>query len=177
MALKISKAPRTFVPLWKGNRDLPVDEQISAVYRTLSIEDVFTVQQKTSTNLMAGFKLDREDPQSISDYWRLVRWVVEGFVDGWKNIVVDSIELTKSVDVIAALGTGHMELLGEVFGQVMQDSSGTETESKNSVSESVLTSEGSDGPASDVLPMDSEKSVTAEESILTPSMPSLAVTT
>jgi len=160
MALKISRKPRIYVPTWNSNRDLPLDEQISAEYRTLSIEDVFTVQQKTDLNLMSGFNLSRDDPDSIRDYWKLVRWVLEHYVDAWKGIFADGIELIKSVDVIAALGTGQMDLLGEVFTEILRDSSGTETDVKNLQSESGQTSAGSDGPVLAVLPTDFNSSGT-----------------
>jgi len=145
MALKISKKPRTYIPEWNGNRDLPEADQISFQYRTLSIEDVFTVQNKTSINLMGGFKLDQEDSQSVNNYWTMVRWVLEHYVDSVKGIIVDDAELTNPVDVIAVLGTGQMDLLGEVFTQILQESSGKEVEAKNSQSESAPASEDSDG--------------------------------
>ena len=164
MALKISRQDREFTPKWRDNRDLPVNEQISVKFKTLRIADMFEVQRDTNVNLMGGFEIDQDDPDSITRYWGLVQEVLKKYVFHWKGVIVDDVEITDSEGVLSSLATGHMELLGEIFSNILSSSSGTEEEEKNSEPESEQPVADSGGHVKDVSVAVLEKSAIVAES-------------
>ena len=163
MALKFSRKERTYIPKWADNDKEPENDQISVDFKPLTVEDMFIVQKETKANLFGGMDIDREDPESFEMYWNVVKTIIGKYTSNWKNIIIDDQEVSDPTQVIEALGTGEMELLNEVFNHIIEDSSGTVDEEKNSESESGHTSLDSDLAVENALPPTfKEKEIVAE---------------
>lgn len=174
MSLKISSLEQEYVPEWRGNRDLPEAEQIKVTFSPLRISDMFEVQKETNVNLMGGFEIDQDDPDSITRYWGLVKTVLSKYIARWHGVIIDDAEITDSSAVMNALSTGHMDLLGELFSEILRMSSGTVEEEKNLESESEPATTDFDGTVEPVSETTSEPSEIAED--ISPSVESSQMT-
>ena len=174
MSLKISSLEQEYVPEWRGNRDLPEAEQIKVTFSPLRISDMFEVQKETNVNLMGGFEIDQDDPDSITRYWGLVKTVLSKYISRWQGVIIDNVEIIDSPAVMDALSTGHMDLLGELFSEVLRMSSGTVDEEKNSESESEPSTTDSDGTVEPVSEITSKSLEIAED--ISPSVESSQMT-
>jgi hypothetical protein len=135
LALKFSRKERTYIPKWADNDKCDEVDQISLKFTPLTVEDMFAVQKATTANLFGGMELDSKDPESFAQYWSVLRQIIVKFTADWKNIIVDNVEVSDSNSVMDTLGTGEMELLNEVFNHIIEQSSGTKAEEKNSEAE------------------------------------------
>jgi len=135
---------KKYVPEWGGNREVAPSEQIALTYAPLSVEDLFAVQRDTKINVMAGLQFDVEDLDAVDQHWGLIKHVLEKYTKDYENITVDGEPITDAVKLFDVLGPSHMELLAEIFGAVLNASTGSEEDVKNSPSDS-----GQENPASD----------------------------
>ena len=143
MALKFSRFDQIFVPKWKGNRELPEMEQIQVSYRTMTVEDVFSVQRETKVNLLGGMDLNLSQVGAWDKYWELIKFVIEKYTSTWQNIEVDGRALTESKEITSDIKAIGLNLLAEVFQQVVSASMGTEEDEKNLSAEPVPVNSGS----------------------------------
>lgn len=132
MALRISRAYQTFVPVWEGNDKLEAAEQISLSYRRLTIEDMFTVQHATGFNLISGMNVDTDDQASLEKYWKMIKHILTVYTKDWKNVIVDGVSASTAESVIEVCQSSSMPFLSEIFNHVISDSMGTGTQQKNS---------------------------------------------
>jgi hypothetical protein len=128
MALKLQRQNR-YVPSFDGNRESPEGEQISVAYRSMSVQDVMTVQEATGVNILMGSQKDGED--SFTTNWSVIRAVLESYCSDWKNISIDDQPLTDSKAVLDALSMRYLGLFAEIFQFILVASVGTEDDAKN----------------------------------------------
>ncbi len=131
MAVRISK-DRVYIPTWKNNHQLPIDEQIRVKYHSVTVDDMFEIQRQTKVNLFAPKATVVEDPDSMEKHWELMKFVLGKYTTSWHGVEEDGITLTDPKDVLAAMGVDCLDLLSEVYGQVIASSSVTPTDAKNS---------------------------------------------
>lgn len=156
LALSIQRTGRVFVPEWEGNRECEPGEQIRCKYKTLSMDDMLEAQRTADVNLFKGLDVNMADRESIERQWGLIKHVVGKYTSDWEGVTVDGVPVTDGGPVTEALQANHLELLSEVFGKVLTDSTGQEDEAKNSESESEVASADSDSPAEPVSSPDAE---------------------
>ncbi len=135
MAIKLNRKSQ-FVPKWKGNNNLPKEEQIGLSYSTLTVEDMFEVQRHTNVNLFAGVPVDTADIESFQKFWGLCRYLVSKYTSAWVNVEVDGEVLLTGEAVTEKLGPAHLELLMEVANEIISRSMGTAEQVKNYESQS-----------------------------------------
>ena len=136
MALSLSSHKRKFVPEWGDNKTLPSQEQITLQYSPLSVEDLFEVQRDTKINVMAGMQFEVEDVEAVDSHWQLIKHVLVKYTSDYTGITLDGDAVTGPEPLFQILSPVHMELLAEIFGAVLNASTGSEEDVKNSGADS-----------------------------------------
>lgn len=160
MALRLSLTEQVFIPEWESNRSKPVAEQIRVRYKRLSVEAFFVVQQTLQVNLMTGDGAAPEDLGAMHKRWEVMKHVLQEHVVVWENITLDDGPVTTE-RLFAVLHPTQMGLLSEVYGAILNASTGDEVEAGNSNAPSEPASEGSASPAATAGATDASANATA----------------
>ena len=135
MALKITRSWQRYVPEHDGNRALSPEEQVSCEYRTMTIGDVFKIQDESGVDL-AQLQEGGASVTAFKVHWSLIEYVVSKYTQAWAGVTIDGEPIAAGKDIAAAVGMPGMPMLAEVVGVVVSQSMGTVDEEKNSVGQS-----------------------------------------
>ena len=154
MALKIVRAWRRFTPEANGNNALPQDEQVSCEYRTMTVGDVFRVQEDTGVD-MTQMQSGGTSLVSLKVNWDLMEYVLSKYTRDWKGIEVDGVAVGDAKHIVESVGMAQMSMFAEVVGVIVSESMGVGDEAKNSAGQLGPESSDSATTADPALPSSS----------------------
>lgn len=160
MSVRFSRREMTFVPMWRGNNDLPEDQQIKVVHRALTAGDIFKLQRETKTNVLAGTP-DLANAEEVEKYWNVLRYFFKNHITAIHGIFIDDVEITSPEEVCDTALAGMLDLLMEIYAGVISSSSPEREERGNSALEPEPANSDSSTTVSPVPPMNSESEIAA----------------
>ena len=160
MALKIVRAWRRFTPEASGNSTLPAEEQVGCEYRTMTVGDVFRVQEDTGVD-MTRMQSQGTDLVSMKVNWDLMEYILSKYTRDWKGIEVDGVAVGDAKQIVESVGMSQMGLFAEVVGVIVTESMGVGDEAKNLVGQSGPESSGFISTADPASPSNSSPPETA----------------
>jgi len=160
MALKIVRAWRRYAPEANGNAALPQEQQVSCEYRTMTVGDVFRVQEDTGVD-MTRMQSQGTDLVSMKVNWDLMEYILSKYTRDWKGVEVDGVAVGDAKQIIESVGMSQMGLFAEVVGIIVSESMGGADEAKNLVGQSGPESSGFISTADPASPSNSSPPETA----------------
>lgn len=137
MALHFKKQTNTYVPDWENNRELPPEEQISVVVKTLTFKDTIEFQSESVGKINPKFLEDMNSPEAGIALWGPMEFVLLKYTSEYKNIFdEEGHPISEPGPLIERFGNTHSGLFADIFNHIITVSNLSGADRKNSVSDS-----------------------------------------